>query len=317
MRKYLSAKLCDDYEANQLNPVYSETPEGEASHEEIVKEIGQLPEKDSMRARIAVFEAIVDTVIEDEIKDAASTEDESPRSADVKEVTEVVEEITDKAVAMHLVPYTFKSYIPSIVARHLKRNDPRVQLLAKAAHFVMEAETEVPAAAETPGETIATPDDTKDNGLQEGIAQEIDDSRKGDIEDVVEGGETPSTMRARIVRNAYNRYMSGEISESEFKEEVKEVGIEENENGNPSSAAPAGDTVEEETPVVEGADVDVPADVPTQMANALRYLASSSVNHRNATTLLSRKLSGPMLSEMMHVLRHHLPAKFIKKYNVK
>ena len=310
MRKYLSAKLCDDYEAGQLNPVYSGTQEGEASHEEIVKEIGQLPEKDSMRARIAVFEAIVDTVVEEEIKEATTTEDESPRT---KEITEVVENITDKAVAMHLVPYTFKSYIPAIVSRHLKRTDPRVQLLAKAAHFVMDAETVVPAAAETPSTTIATPDDTN-NVPQDDITQQIENTTPDDVEKALDDDETAGSMRARLVKQAYARFMSGEITETEFKEEVQGAGVT---NANPSAEAPENDKVEEdETPVVEGADVEVPADVPTQMAKALRYLASTSVNHRNATTLVSRSLSGPMLSEMLHVLRHHLPAKFVSKYHV-
>lgn len=316
MRKFLSAQLCDDYEASQLNPVYADTPEGAAQHDAAVADIKEMPEKDNMRARIAVFEAIVDTVVEDELKDATSPENESPRTHD--EVTEVAQDLTDKAVAMHLIPYTFKSRIPHIVARHMKKSDPRVQLLAKAAHFVMDAETVVPAAAETPGDTIDTPETTKDNG-QSGIDQEIKDSTNGDIENVgVEQSpqtETASAMRARRVAMAYNRLMEGEITEQEFKEEAEEAGA----NLNPSAAAPEGDTVEgtSETPVVEDSDVDVPADVPTQMSRALRYLASSSVNHRNATTLLSRKLSGPMLSEMLHMLRYHLPAKFIRKYGVK
>lgn len=315
MRKFLSVQLCDDYEASQLNPVYADTPEGAAQHDAAVTEIKDMPEKDNMRARIAVFEAIIDTVVEDELKDATSPEDESPRTEDV---AQTAEEITDKAVAMHLIPYNFKSRIPGIVARHLRRSDPRVQLLAKAAHFVMDAETAVPAAAETPGETIDTPETTKDNG-QSGLDQEIKDSTNGDIENVgVEQSsqtESASAMRARRVAMAYNRLMEGEITEQEFKEEAEEAGA----NMNPSAAAPEADTVEEpsSTPVVEDSDVDVPADVPTQMSRALRYLASSSVNHRNATTLLSRKLSGPMLTEMLHMLRYHLPAKFIRKYDVK
>jgi len=316
MRKFLSAQLCDDYEASQLNPVYADTPEGAAQHDAAVTEIKDMPEKDNMRARIAVFEAIIDTVVEDELKDAVSPENESPRTT--SDAAEVAEEITDKAVAMHLIPYNFKSRIPGIVARHLKKADPRVQLLAKAAHFVMDAETAVPAAAETPGETIDTPETTKDNG-QSGLDQEIKDSTNGDIENVgVEQSpqaDQAASMRVRRVTNAYNRLMEGEITEQEFKEEAAEAGA----NPNPSAEAPAGDTVEEntETPVVEDSDVDVPADVPTQMSRALRYLASSSVNHRNATTLLSRKLSGPMLTEMLHALRYHLPEKFIRKYGVK
>ena len=319
MRKFLAANLCDDYEAGQLNPVYSNTDEGNASHEEIVKEIGKLPEKENLRARIAVFEAIADEVIKDALDGNVENpvdEKSAPTStgSDRTEVArEVVEELADKAIAMHLIPYTFKKYIPNMIARHMKTTDPRVALLAKAAHFVMEAETAVPASVETPGETIATPDDTKANA-NDGFDNEVKDSLDGNIENPVDEKSSPTStgsMRATFIKNLYNRYMAGEISESEFKEQAN---VE--ENSNPAAEAPAPEAADT-TPVAEPEDVEVPEDVPTAFARSLKYMAASAVNHRNATTLVSRSLSGPMLSEMLHALRHHLPAKFCKKYNVK
>ena len=144
------------------------------------------------------------------------------------------------------------------------------------------------------------------------IDEVVEDALKGDVENPVDEESAPTStgsMRARFIKQLYNRYMNGEISEDEFKEQA---GVQENEN--PAAEAPVADDV---TPVVEPSDVEVPEDVPTAMRKSLRYLASSAVNHRNATVLVSRTWSGPMLYEMLDSLKLHLPANFRKKYNIK
>ena len=93
MRKFLSNELCDEYEAEQLNPVYTETSEGDASHEEIIKVVGSMPEESCMRARIATFEGIIDEVIEQ----AVSPDIENP-AEHVVTTTEVAEVVADFAV---------------------------------------------------------------------------------------------------------------------------------------------------------------------------------------------------------------------------
>lgn len=317
MRKFLAANLCGDYEKEQLNPVYSNTDGDNPSYTEIVKNIGKLSAKTNLSSRTKVFEAIIDEVVEDALKGDVENpvdEESAPTStgSDRTEVArEVAEDLADKAIAMHLVPFNFKSKIPGIIAKKLRKTDPMVALLAKAAHFVMEEETEVPAGSETPGETIATPDDTK-AGANDGVNEEVKDALNGDVENPVDVESAPTStgsMRARFIKQLYNRYMNGEISEDEFREQA---GVQENEN--PAAEAPVADDV---TPVVEPSDVEVPEDVPTAMRKSLRYLASSAVNHRNATVLVSRTWSGPMLYKMLDDLKLHLPANFRKKYNIK
>ena len=309
MRKFLSNELCDEYEAEQLNPVYTETSEGDASHEEIIKVVGSMPEESCMRARIATFEGIIDEVIEQ----AVSPDIENPAEHVVTttEVAEVVDPIVDKAVALHIVPPAIKKRIPALIAKHLKTKDPRTALLAKVAHFVMEAETDCP---ESTSENIVVPTEAPEAAP---VEAPVEDTVEAPVETPVEEtpAEEPAPAAMRSIRDVYNAWRSGKITEKQMEAEIKAIEAEEA----PAEAPVAEETKVEETGVapVTTEEVTVSEGIPEEQAAALKYLASSAVNHRSATVAVSRKFTGPMLAGMLHELRYCLPNSFVKKYRVK
>lgn len=309
MRKFLSTEICDEYEAEQLNPVYTETTEGDASHEEIIKVVGSMPEESCMRARIATFEAIVDEVIEQ----AVSPDIENPAEHVVTttDVAEVVDPIVDKAVALHIVPPAIKKRIPSLIAKHLKTKDPRTALLAKVAHFVMEAETDCP---ESTSENIVVPTEAPEAAP---VEAPVEDTVEAPVETPVEEtpAEEPAPAAMRSIRDVYNAWRSGKITEKQMEAEIKAIEAEEA----PAEAPVVEETKVEETGVapVTTEEVTVSEGIPEEQAAALKYLASSAVNHRSATVAVSRKFTGAMLADMLHELRYCLPNSFVQKYNVK
>src|SRR5574344_1234087 len=101
--------------------------------------VNALPEKECMKARIAVFEAIVDEVVEDTI-DEKEVESDAPVTEN--EIEEVVEPIVDKAVALGIVPSSVQRKVSNLVHAKLISRKTRASLLAKAAHMVAEAVTE-------------------------------------------------------------------------------------------------------------------------------------------------------------------------------
>lgn len=310
MRKFLSNELCDEYEAEQLNPVYTETSEGDASHEEIIKVVGSMPEESCMRARIATFEAIVDEVIEQ----AVSPDIENPAEHVVTttEVAEVVDPIVDKAVALHIVPPAIKKRIPSLIAKHLKTKDPRTALLAKVAHFVMEAETDCP---ESTSENIVVPTEAPEAApVEDTVEAPVETPVETPVEETpAEDAVAPAAMRS--VRDIYNAWRAGKITEKQMEAEIKAIEAEEA----PAEAPVVEETKVEETGVapVEASEVTVSEGIPEEQAAALKYLASSAVNHRSATVAVSRKFTGAMLADMLHELRYCLPNSFVQKYRVK
>ena len=286
MRKNLSTDLVEEYEAAQLNPICSGTEEGEASHREITEQLEQIPEVTSMRIRVATFEAIVDELIEEAVSDA----EETPREA---EITEAIAPVVDKAIAMYMVPASVRKRVPTLIAKHLRRQDERKRLLAKVAHFVMEAQTEVD---ETITEKISLP------MIKEALNPE---ETRPDSEPV------PS-QESLSIRLMYNRFMAGEISEDKLNEAMAKS----------KAITDAAVTTEDEierasTPVVTVGDVEVREGLTEQQTASLRYLAASALNHRSATVAVSQKLTGPMLTNMLHKLRNVLPAEFLKKFQVK
>ena len=309
MRKFLSNELCDEYEAEQLNPVYTETSEGDASHEEIIKVVGSMPEESCMRARIATFEAIVDEVIEQ----AVSPDIENPAEHVVTttDVAEVVDPTVDKAVALHIVPPAIKKRIPSLIAKHLKTKDPRTALLAKVAHFVMEAETDCP---ESTSENIVVPTETPEAAP---VEAPVEDTVEAPVETPVEEtpAEEPAPAAMRSIRDVYNAWRSGYITEKQMEAEIKAIEAEEA----PAEAPVVEETKVEETGVapVTTEEVTVSEGIPEEQAAALKYLASAAVNHRSATVAVSRKFTGAMLADMLHQLRYCLPNSFVQKYRVK
>lgn len=130
MKSYMTKTLQDDYESHQLNPVYSKPASGNPSHEKIKDLVDNMTEKDSVKMRLAVCEAIVDTIIEDTIAESDEPVTES-------QIREVVDPVVDKAVALRFAPSSLKSSVANLIANHLKREDPRVNLLEKASKFVV------------------------------------------------------------------------------------------------------------------------------------------------------------------------------------
>ena len=62
--------------------------------------------------------------------------------------------------------------------------------------------------------------------------------------------------------------------------------------------------------------VEVDPVIPEPEAKALRYMAASAINHRKATVIVSQRLSGRVLTDMLYELRYKLPDNFKKKYQL-
>lgn len=125
-------KIEDEYEAEQLNPSWSKTKNGEASHEQIENLLKAMPEETNVKMRLAVFEVVLDDVIDDAI-------DEADGKVDEKELMALISPIAEKAVTLHLAPSLLITRLPHLVAKRYRRIDPRVALLAKAAMAVTDA----------------------------------------------------------------------------------------------------------------------------------------------------------------------------------
>jgi len=81
--------------------------------------------------------------------------------------------------------------------------------------------------------------------------------------------------------------------------------------------ADTGVDITEETAVHTGDNAqDESNAVPTVVTDAVKFLATSTVNHRKATALVSKRFAGVLLERTLYELRHHLPQKFVKKYNL-
>ena len=290
MRKYLASRLCDDYTVTQMSPE-EPTQEGVGEHKTVVEQINDIPEQECAKMRIAVFEAIVDDIIEEVV----TTEQADNRE---KAVDDKVAPIVDKAIAMHIVPSSIRGRINTLIAKHLRKTDSRKALLAKAAHFVMEAETEIDEKIseniEVDQSTVVQPEVSKE--VESAVSTEIDNS------------EVKPSM---VVRNLFNRYMHGEITEDEMSEQIRAA--------TSTEVTATSEPVEEEdqTPVIRPIDVAIPESIPEEQKAALRYLAASSLNHRSATVAVSRTLSSHLLNDMLHQLRYCLPKEFVAKYRVK
>ena len=100
--------------------------------------VGSLPEKECMKARMAAFQAIMEEVVDNAV-------DEAPADATPAEVAsnvyQTTDEITDKAVALHLVPAGMHGLVRKLVAYKLRPRNSRAKLYARAAHLCAEAVT--------------------------------------------------------------------------------------------------------------------------------------------------------------------------------
>lgn len=139
MRKNLRAMsamvrhLDDEYEVNQLNPIWTKDTDTVVKSKDLADSVNKLPEETSMRLRIATMEAIIDQVVEDEVE-------ENPEITP-KELQDVTEPIVDKAINLSMVPSVTKKLINQVIARHLKKRNPRMQLMTKCARYMTQAMT--------------------------------------------------------------------------------------------------------------------------------------------------------------------------------
>lgn len=141
MDNIVTRQLDDEYELAQLNPVYSQTADGQAEAQSQSKKLDEMPETVNMKFRKAVFEAIVDDLVETKIEQIEDQQlaqnpntDEQP-VVDAREVEAEVVPVVEKAIAMHKVPSSMRNKIPAMIAKHLRTRNPYYGLLSKVARF--------------------------------------------------------------------------------------------------------------------------------------------------------------------------------------
>ena len=315
--------------------------------------VNALPEKECMKARIAVFEAIVDEVVEDTI-DEKEVESDAPVTEN--EIEEVVEPIVDKAVALGIVPSSVHRKVSNLVHAKLISRKTRASLLAKAAHMVAEAVTETDYNAGA--DNIDTPIDETVN-----INNVIKDATS-EQDDAPNEGKSPTTSawlkawdnhsrRSRFEGDVGTDYNAGAdnidnpINETvnidgQIKDATSEQDDAPNDGKSPTTSAWLkawdnhgrrsrfeGDVGTDDNGVVDDVDtavgapeggpandisVDVDDGLDTETKANMRYLVKSAIHHRRATAKVSCRLSAQLTDNMMHQLRYALPAKFYNKY---
>src|SRR5574344_1696233 len=252
--------------------------------------VNALPEKECMKARIAVFEAIVDEVVEDTI-DEKEVESDAPVTEN--EIEEVVEPIVDKAVALGIVPSSVQRKVSNLVHAKLISRKTRASLLAKAAHMVAEAVTETDYNAGA--DNIDTPIDETVN-----INNVIKDATS-EQDDAPNDGKSPTTS-AWLKAWDNNRSRRSRFEGAVGTDDNGVVDDVDTVVGAPEGG-PANDI-----------SVDVDDGLDTETKANMRYLVKSAIHHRRATAKVSRRLSAQLTDNMMHQLRYALPAKFYNKY---
>ena len=251
--------------------------------------VNALPEKECMKARIAVFEAIVDEVVEDTI-DEKEVESDAPVTEN--EIEEVVEPIVDKAVALGIVPSSVQRKVSNLVHAKLISRKTRASLLAKAAHMVAEAVTETDYNAGA---------DNIDNPINEtvNIEGQIKDATS-EQDDAPNDGKSPTT-------SAWLKAWDNHGRRSRFE---GDVGTDDNgvvDDVDTAVGAPEGGPAND-------ISVDVDDGLDTETKANMRYLVKSAIHHRRATAKVSRRLSAQLTDNMIHQLRYALPVKFYNKY---
>ena len=317
--------------------------------------IDAMPEKECMKARIAVFEAIVDEVAEDVIDEKAAESDAPVTENDVEET---VEPIVDKAVALAIVPSSVRRRIANLVHRKVVTRKNRASLLAKAAHMVAEAVTETDYNAGA--DEIDTPiDETVDiqGELKDATSEKDEAPNTGTAPTTSEWKRAWDNAGRRSSFEADDEYVAGAdkidnpIDETvNIDGEIKDATSEKDEAPNTGTAPTtsewqrawdnagrssyrrfegdvgvddsADDSVATDADMgapVEGPASDISVDVDdgldTETKANMRYLVKSAIHHRRATAKVSRRITAQLTDNMMYQLRYALPAKFYNKYH--
>lgn len=251
--------------------------------------VDALPEKECMKARIAVFEAIIDEVAEDTIEEK---EAESNAPVTENEVEEAVEPIVDKAVALGIVPSSVRNRVSKLIHSKFVTTKTRASLLAKAAHMVAEAVTETDYNAGA---------DNIDNPIDEtvNIGGEIKDATS-EKDEAPNAGTSPTTsawLKAWDNSGRRNGRFEGDVG-------VEDPAVPDDAAMGAPEGGPANDIA-----------VDVDEGLDDETKSSMRYLVKSAIHHRRATAKVSRRLSAQLTDDMVNQLKYALPAKFYDKYN--
>lgn len=308
LRAVMTRDISDEYELEQLVPVYSKNDgrrkDVEPSQDQTEKLTDKLSASAELKLRCAVFEAIVDEIVEDKIEETV----EENNYPDTNEIEQEVQPVVEAAETLRLIPRFPKGRLQAIIASHLKyATSPMYHLASKSAHFCAGVMADIDKEDLTAGEVVA-PDDTTDGEIHEDNDLGVDedklvDSPQDSVEAANQFGEGSESFRFKSIFEDVSTPVTNDIIS-----ENDEVMV---------PPDPISEEVVEMEPG-EGGDEDVTVDpvLPESAAMAVRYLAASAINHRKATAIMSRRVSGRILREMLHELRYRLPKDFCKKYGI-
>ena len=254
--------------------------------------VGSLPEKECMKARMAAFQAIMEEVVDNAV-------DEAPADATPAEVAsnvyQTTDEITDKAVALHLVPAGMHGLVRKLVAYKLRPRNSRAKLYARAAHLCAEAVT---TDSNDPAYNAGTP--AIDTPLEESPSAD-------DLVSTATSAEDESPADGTSPTTAWWN-MEGDTS----------VETPADDSATPAEGDPENpsDTPTESSDAVTPSDVVVDEGVDQDTASEMKYLITTACHHRRATSKVSRRFSGKIVNQMLHELRYKLPDSFLRKYGI-
>lgn len=254
--------------------------------------VGSLPEKECMKARMAAFQAIMEEVVDNAV-------DEAPADATPAEVAsnvyQTTDEITDKAVALHLVPAGMHGLVRKLVAYKLRPRNSRAKLYARAAHLCAEAVT---TDSNDPAYNAGTP--AIDTPLEESPSAD-------DLVSTATSAEDESPADGTSPTTAWWNMEGDTPVETPADDSATPA---EGDPENPS------DTPTESSDAVTPSDVVVDEGVDQDTASEMKYLITTACHHRRATSKVSRRFSGKIVNQMLHELRYKLPDSFLRKYGI-
>ena len=254
--------------------------------------VGSLPEKECMKARMAAFQAIMEEVVDNAVDEAPADATPAEVASDVYQTTD---EITDKAVALHLVPASMHGLVRKLVAYKLRPRNSRAKLYARAAHLCAEAVT---TDSNDPAYNAGTP--AIDTPLEESPSAD-------DLVSTATNAEDESPADGTSPTTAWWNMEGDTPVETPADDSATPA---EGDPENPS------DTPAESSDAVTPSDVVVDEGVDQDTASEMKYLITTACHHRRATSKVSRRFSGKIVNQMLHELRYKLPDSFLRKYNV-
>lgn len=254
--------------------------------------VGSLPEKECMKARMAAFQAIMEEVVDNAVDEAPADATPAEVASDVYQTTD---EITDKAVALHLVPAGMRGLVRKLVAYKLRPRNSRAKLYARAAHLCAEAVT---TDSNDPAYNAGTP--AIDTPLEESPSAD-------DLVSTATNAEDESPADGTSPTTAWWNMEGDTPVETPADDSATPA---EGDPENPS------DTPAESSDAVTPSDVVVDEGVDQDTASEMKYLITTACHHRRATSKVSRRFSGKIVNQMLHELRYKLPDSFLRKYGI-